>query len=116
MTKTGHEKRIHPRRVLRTKMVIEDESGEGFLYFYTTDLSLGGVFLESDIPLNIGTQVLLSFSLKDGELPIRTLGKVVRVEKDPNDILPIIGMGIQFVNISQAAQKEIDHYILGSTK
>ncbi len=55
--KGGLEKRIYPRRTLRTQVIFEDESGEGFIYFYSTDVSIGGIFLESDVPLKIGTRV-----------------------------------------------------------
>ncbi len=111
--KFGAEKRIHPRRVLRTQVVFEDESGEGFIYFYSTDVSLGGVFLESDIPLQLGTSVRLSFSLVEGDVRIRTIGKVVRVEKDPNETLPIIGMGVQFQDPTEQAKEQLRHFVEG---
>lgn len=109
--KSGSEKRIFPRRVLRSQVVFEDEQQEGFIYFYSTDISLGGIFLESDIPLNLNTQVSLSFSLQNGTAPIHALGKVVRVERTPDDSLPVVGMGLQFSKISEADKKMIQTYI-----
>ena len=109
--KVGAEKRIYPRRILRSQVVFDDESGEGFIYFYSTDISLGGVFLESDIPLNMGTQVSLSFSLQNGTAPIRATGKVVRLERTPDDSLPVVGMGLQFTKISEADKKQVQQYI-----
>ena len=114
--KTGAEKRIYPRRVLRSQIIfseLNDEEGEGFVYFYSTDISLGGIFLESDIPLNVGTQVSLAFSLQNGTPTIRAQGKVVSVERTPDDSLPIVGMGLQFTKISDAEKKLIQTYISG---
>jgi uncharacterized protein (TIGR02266 family) len=105
------EKRVFPRRILRSQVVFEDEFHEGFIYFYSTDISIGGIFLESDIPLNLNTQVSLSFSLQNGTSPIHASGKVVRVERTSDDSLPIVGMGLQFVKLSETDKKQIQAYI-----
>ena len=44
------EKRISPRKTLKTRVVFEDEFSEGFLTFLSTDISLSGIFIESEIP------------------------------------------------------------------
>ena len=105
------EKRVYPRNILRSKVVFEDETGEGFIYFYSTDVSLGGIFLESDIPLKLGTHVFLSFTLKEGQPPIRVTGRVVRVEREESETLPVIGMGMQFVDLPENAKKEIQDFV-----
>lgn len=109
--KPGVEKRLHPRRTLRSQVIFEDESGEGFIYFYSTDISLGGLFLESDIPLKIGTRVFLSFNLRDGEAPLRVIGRVVRVERETAQSLHIVGMGLQFVDLADGVQRAIEGYV-----
>lgn len=110
---TAHEKRVYPRRTLRTQVIFEDESGEGFIYFYSTDVSMGGIFLESDIPLKVGTRVFLSFALRDGETPIRVIGRVVRVERETAESLRIVGMGMQFSDLPEAAHKILQVYVNG---
>lgn len=105
------EKRIYPRKVLRSEVIFEDETGEGFIYFYSTDISLGGLFLESDIPLKLGTQVSLSFSLREGGLPIHTQGEVVRLERESGGNLPMIGVGIQFVSLTPESAKRVQDYV-----
>jgi uncharacterized protein (TIGR02266 family) len=109
--KQGAEKRIYPRNVLRTKVIFEDESGEGFVYFYSTDISLGGIFLESDIPLKIGTRVFLSFTLRETERPIRATAQVMRVERAASDDLPVLGMGIQFTDLPEESKQRILDFI-----
>ncbi len=105
------EKRIYPRKTLRSQLIFEDESGEGFIYFYSTDISVGGIFLESDIPLKLGTHVLLSFALRDGEAPIRGTGTVVRLERNTEDSQPVVGMGLQFAELPEDAKKKIQEFI-----
>jgi type IV pilus assembly protein PilZ len=105
------EKRLHSRHALRTQVIFEDESGEGFIYFYSTDISLGGVFLESDIPLKIGTRVFLSFALRDGERPIRSIGRVVRIERETAESLYAVGMGVQFVDLPDSSKELIEVYV-----
>lgn len=109
--KSGVEKRVHPRGTLRTQVIFEDETGEGFIYFYSTDVSLGGLFLESDIPLKIGTLVFLSFTLREAEAPIRVIGRVVRVQREADEILNVVGMGVQFVDLPESARAAIQSYI-----
>ena len=109
--RVGVEKRIYPRKTLRTKVIFEDESGEGFIYFYSTDLSLGGLFLESDIPLKIGTRVFLSFNLGEGKPLLRATGQVVRVERETGGTLPVVGMGVQFADLPEEAKRSVQDYI-----
>lgn len=113
--KIGIEKRIYPRKTLRTKIIFEDETGEGFIYFYSTDVSLGGLFLESDIPLKLGTRVFLSFILKEPGLPVRVTGQVVRVERETGGALPVVGMGVQFVDLLPSALQSIRQFVSAIT-
>lgn len=109
--KLGMEKRVYPRKTLRSKVVFEDESGEGFIYFYSTDVSLGGIFLESDIPLKLGTRVFLSFPLDEREPPLRAIGQIVRVEREIQGSLPVVGMGVQFVDLSDSGKKALQSFV-----
>lgn len=108
---SGIERRIFPRKTLRSQVIFEDETGEGFIYFYSIDVSLGGLFLESDIPLKLGTRVFLSFTLKEGEPPIRTTGQVVRVERETSDFLPVVGMGVRFLDLGEMAKRTIQEFV-----
>lgn len=108
---SGIEKRVYPRKVLRTKVIFEDETGEGFIYFYSTDVSMGGIFLESDIPLKLGTRVFLSFALRENNVPVRITGQVVRVERETTGTLPVVGMGVQFMDLPAESGKTIQEFI-----
>ncbi|MDL1872286.1 TIGR02266 family protein [Deltaproteobacteria bacterium PRO3] len=110
--KTKKEKRLYPRRPIRTQVVFENEDSEGVLYFFSTDISAGGLFLESDIPVKLGTQVFLRFSLTPKARPIQATGEVVRVMRDQNEAgQGKVGIGIRFVYIHPLDRELIQDFI-----
>ncbi len=104
------EKRLYPRRPIRTQVVFEDENREGVLYFFSTDVSAGGLFLESNTPVKLGTQVFLRFSLIPQAKPIQATGEVVRVMKDEREPGKV-GIGIHFVYIHPLDRQLIQDFI-----
>lgn len=111
----GPERRLFQRKKLRIRVVLEDEFGAGFIYFYTTDVSLGGLFIESEIPLKIGTRVFLSFRFSDTAPPIRTTGEVMRLERLASATSGVSGMGIRFLDLENAHRQAIEQYVGSST-
>ena len=110
------ERRVYPRKTLRTKVVFEDENGEGFIYFYSTDVSEGGIFFEHDVPLQKGTRVFLSFRLPDQQL-IRATGEIVRQANIPQAASSkgqntgmIVGMGLSFTDLVPEYQKTLRQF------
>jgi len=91
------EKRKHPRAPLVVKVV--NKATKEFHYFYSRDISQGGMFLETREPYKKGTEVELDFfvPLREQKERVITRGVVVRtfeysMEKDSD----IVGMGIEF--------------------
>lgn len=112
--KTKREKRLYPRVPIRTQVVFENEDSEGMLYFFTTDISAGGIFIETEIPVKLGTQVFLRFSLTPRSKPIQATGEVVRVmrdEKGKGKNKGKMGIGIQFIYIHPLDRQLIQDFI-----
>ena len=84
MFSSYEEHRISPRKALRTRVIFEDELNEEFLYFLSTDISLSGIFIESDIELQSHTKLFLKFSLYEGDAPIQVTGEVIRIQEPPH--------------------------------
>ncbi|HKX13358.1 MAG TPA: TIGR02266 family protein [bacterium] len=106
------EKRLYPRKPIRTQVVFENEDSEGVLYFFSTDISAGGLFLETDIPIRLGTQVFLRFSLMPKARPIQATGEVVRVMRDQNESGEgKLGVGIRFIYIHPLDRELIQDFI-----
>src|ERR1700727_2257573 len=73
----------------------EFESFDAFIQEYVTNISRTGVFIKSQQPLPIGTQVNLRFTvIMDDIETIEGVGEVVRVEASPP------GMGVVFRELS----------------
>jgi uncharacterized protein (TIGR02266 family) len=117
--KTKKEKRLYPRVPIRTQVVFENEDSEGVLYFFTTDISAGGLFVETDIPIKVGTQVFLRFSLTSRSKPIQATGEVVRVmrdQKEKDKTKGKMGVGIQFIYIHPLDRQLIQDFITQTSK
>lgn len=104
----GYDKRMHPRKDLRTTVVFEDEFGDGLFYIYSENISMGGLFLASSVPLRIGTMLFLSFHLPGYKRPIRVTGEVVRVQR-PGGAGE--GIGIRFVGVPQNILKKLEGFL-----
>lgn len=95
----------------RSEMLME-VGLEGANRFYTgqaDDLSRGGVFVATDDPLPVGTEVTLSFVLPDGHR-IATAAAVawVRAPRYRPDALPA-GMGVRFRELTPGDVEAIQH-------
>ena len=104
MSEQSRERRLHPRKEYRTRVVFEDEFGEGLFYVWSDDFSQGGIFLASDVPMRVGTLLYLSFVLPKHKRPVRVTGEVVRIAGKA-------GMGIRFVGLSDLAMKRLDDFL-----
>lgn len=112
----GENQRISPRKPLQTRVVFEDEFNEGFLYFLSTDISLSGIFIESNVELGHGTKVFLKFSLYEGDSPIQVTGEVTRhmgEKRGPGRYRarPKEGIGIRFMGLKPEDLKKIEEFV-----
>ncbi len=88
------EKRVTKRLPIR--VLVEYESAEDFLIDYTANVSVGGMFIQTDDPLPVGTRFRLRFKVPEHDKLIETFGEV-RWSVGPDEAGPMRpGMGIQF--------------------
>ncbi len=76
---------------------------------FTRDISEGGVFIETDKPHQLGTEVSMQFHLSGGREVLQTLGRVVRVRTGSEASPP--GMGIEFDELSSEDRSKIDRIV-----
>lgn len=107
--RSSPERRLYPRRPLRTRVIFDDEFGDGLFYVYSEDVSMGGLFLASEIPLRMGTMLFLSFHLHGHKRPIRVTGEVVR--RTGTGEAGLAGMGIRFVGLSDLARRRLEEFL-----
>lgn len=99
--------RNYPRTPLALKIRYSTPDGKQ-IDSLTGGVGGGGLFIESSDPLAPGTEVRVEFSLP--HRPTQKLiarGKVAWTRKKPERYLLFPGMGIQFTEIEEEAQKEL---------
>jgi type IV pilus assembly protein PilZ len=110
--KKGTERRRYPRVPLSLLIQYRFDTLEDFLSEYSTNISIGGMFIRTDKPKDEGTLVYLQFYLRDGAKLIEGLGRVVRVNPaDSASDKTEVGMGIEFVNFDEESM-ELIHQIV----
>jgi uncharacterized protein (TIGR02266 family) len=108
------DRRRHQRVTLVTKVTHMLSSGSK--YYYSRDLSLGGIFLETKQPYPIGTRLDLCFSLPGKPEKIEVECKVVRtVDHKPNHPDHVPGMGVSFITLDEDKQETLITFLGGST-
>lgn len=96
----GSEKREHERKPLRLQLNYRDASGGNFLYEHSRNISRGGIFIETDHPLPVGSTLVIRFTTPTGE-ELEIEGDVAWVNAvSANDETPNPGMGVQWSDLS----------------
>ena len=86
---------------------MEELVGDDVYFRRTGNLSDGGVFFDSAIPHDLGTEMTLKFTLPGSKEMVVARGKVVS-HSDQDDGL---GMGVQFISIEGDGKKRLKSFI-----
>lgn len=107
------ERRNFLRVPVKIRMLARYEGEEtGQLYFFSKNLSAGGVFLESDLLLEKGTKIYIEFVLPSDQRLIIVKSEVVWIKEDTGQQpLSSPGMGIRFINLDEESKKAIVNFI-----
>jgi uncharacterized protein (TIGR02266 family) len=91
------------------KLGVRFRTASEFVQEHATNLSRGGVFIRSDVPPPVDTVVEVELQLPDAGPPVTSSGIVVHRQ------LPggrkEAGVGVQFVDASDAFRERIDRYM-----
>jgi uncharacterized protein (TIGR02266 family) len=110
MTKGQRDQRTAARVPIRVK--VEYAEIEDFLADYSCNVSLGGMFIETEDPLPIGTRFRLRLQLPNRKLPLETFAEV-RWIIDPGTPGQEAGMGVRFEAVGHAERREIERLLDG---
>ena len=102
--KKMRERRRFARIPLSTQVRVTVPGIEERRQLLLENLSEGGLFIRTPSPKPVGTVLDFEFSVRDGGEPIRGRGVVRWTETDPEGNR---GMGIKFLDLDEAARKEI---------
>lgn len=92
------ERRAHARVKVRTPIQILPDTNQAPIFGATTDVSLGGCYVETLFPLAIGTTV--EVRLRAGETTVIAVGKVKTCD-------PQVGNGIEFLRMLPEDRDEL---------
>jgi len=77
---------------------------------FARNINEGGVFIETDTPMEIGSSVALQFKLPGSDDLVEVEGFVVRTSNgDEPDEAP--GMGIEFGDLNSVSRQRIDELV-----
>jgi type IV pilus assembly protein PilZ len=99
--------RVHPRAPLALKIFYTTPEGKQFESI-TAGIGGGGLFIESSVPLPIGSELTVEFTLPDRPLRrLKAKGKVAWIRHKPERYLLFPGMGVQFVDIQDDTRQQV---------
>lgn len=108
-TGDGHDRTKDRRRHRRyeVSLSVDYSDGDHFLFAYIENISEMGIFIRTDDPLPVGTQLAVRFT-PEGSAPLELEGEVVwvnPVRHDGQDLNP--GMGVRFHDLSPAQRERV---------
>jgi uncharacterized protein (TIGR02266 family) len=114
MKKDNTQNQRIPRKLICIPIFFSEEGKNLFKVDYSTDLSEGGVLIQTPEPLPVGTRVDIKFRLPGGIKLIETKGEVVWSHKkisDETSLDLVPGMGVKFLNLDEKSKKYIETFI-----
>ncbi len=82
-----------------------------FLTDWATNISRGGMFINTRKPLQVGTDVKILVQLPGKKFPFELAGRVTRVTEFDNHANMVPGMGVEFTSVDEARRREIDAFV-----
>lgn len=114
MASNHDDRRKEPR--LDVNIQVDYKARDMFISNYVTNISKGGVFIQTDSPLPIHSEIQVTFSIPETGRTITAKGKVAwtyDIKKGSISITP--GMGIRFTDLSMDNRKILEDYIRNLT-
>jgi hypothetical protein len=109
-------RRRYPRTPTRVKVRLEAPGKRGASFeakLPSADVSIGGIFLESEFFMRLGTELLVQFELPDVAEPVRAKGVVVREQRTGDARRGVrTGFAIEFTEYIDDARHTLASFFL----
>jgi uncharacterized protein (TIGR02266 family) len=106
---SADNKRKAPR--LHHEIAVAYRSVGSFLSDWATNISQGGLFINTRKPLPVGTDVRILVQLPGASFPFDLEGRVTRVAEFDNVANMVPGMAVQFTGIDHTKQRKLDTFV-----
>jgi type IV pilus assembly protein PilZ len=93
---------------LQHELPVAYRSVGSFLTDWATNISHGGMFINTRKPLPVGTEVRILIQLPMIEFPVGLSGRVTRVAEFDNQANVVPGMGIQFTDVDPSKRQQLE--------
>jgi c-di-GMP-binding flagellar brake protein YcgR len=103
-----HHKTANQRQFPRAPLATQIQCRECMAVAFSRDVSAGGMFVETTVPCEKGARVDLRFHLNDG-------GPIVVAVAEVKYLVPKLGMGVEFVELSSSDRQRLENYVAGLT-
>ena len=106
--------RQKPRTLICIPMLYSVENKNSYVIDYCTDLSEGGVLIQTETPIVTGIRLNIKFRLPNAIKLIDVIGEVVWSHKHipGQDALKLIpGMGVKFLNLDPLGKRYIETFV-----
>lgn len=100
----NHERRSYER--FPTRLQVDYRTGENFLFSYIENISEVGIFIRSDEPLSVGSELHLRFEHDGTQLELEGVVMWVNPLKPEGENLNP-GMGVEFKNLSTDDREQL---------
>ncbi|MCH7644750.1 MAG: TIGR02266 family protein [Myxococcales bacterium] len=105
------ERRASPRADIVVR--VNYQNVDSLFSEFARNINDGGIFVETETPQPVGTNVELEFKLPGADQPIEVVGNVVRsisaADLTDSDATP--GMGIEFENLGSDVRQQINEIV-----
>jgi uncharacterized protein (TIGR02266 family) len=109
MSASSENKRRASR--LEHELPVAYRSVGSFLTDWATNISQGGMFINSRKPLPVGTGVRILLQLPSLEFPLGLSGKVTRVVEPGSGKGSVPGMGIEFTDVDPSRRAQLESIV-----
>lgn len=80
-------------------------------YLQTYDISSYGMFVKTDAPLPMESKIFVSFKVPNNPMPIKSYARVAWINLTNKDKNKPVGMGIQFLSLSEFDIKRLEKFL-----
>jgi uncharacterized protein (TIGR02266 family) len=105
----SQSQRQHAR--LHHELMVAYKSVHGFITDWATNISRGGIYINTRKPHPVGSHVRLIISLPDTAFPFDLTGRVTRVHEFDNPSNQAPGMAIEFLDVDEEKRVRIERFV-----
>ncbi len=96
---------------LEHELPVAYRSVAGFVTDWAVNLSKGGLYINTDKPLPVGTAVRLLVTLPDAHFPVDVTGRVTRTHPVGGSASQSPGMAVEFVDVDDDKRTRIAEFV-----